>query len=108
MRVRHRRGRLVFGFLAAVAAAAFAGSVGRFSGSAGEARLVAFEALPEYAGESCDWEVATPQRPSFAPTGAFSSFTPDAASRQDVSGRQPLHFIQDPYPSFSSIAVDPV
>jgi DNA-binding beta-propeller fold protein YncE len=79
------------------------------SGSTGEARLVAFEPLPDYADETCEWEVAAPQQPpSYAPAGAAGAQLPDGATRMAVTARPPARFIQDPYPSYSSIAVDPV
>src|SRR6185503_19151886 len=80
------------------------------SGPAGEARLVAFEALPDYSGETCEWEVAmpTPQAMSYAPSRAAGAQLPDGNARMAAAARQPLRFIQDPYPAFSAIAVDPV
>lgn len=104
---RYRLGRVLLGVLVAAAASAVAFS-GLSSGPIGEARLVAFEPLPDFAGETCDWEAATPQSPSYAAAPAAAAQRPDANARQAVATRQPLHFIQDPYPSFSSIAVDPV
>ena len=83
-----------------------------WSGAPGEARLVAFESLANTGtGETCEWEVAAPQYPSyaasFAAPGAAAMQFPDADARLGVAKRQPLTFIQDPYPSWSSIAVDP-
>ena len=105
-----RSGRRVGGFLLGSLAlgVAFATGVGVSSGPAGEARLVAFEPLPEYAGETCEWEVALPQTLSYAAAGAASAQLPDAASRLAVTARPPDRFIQDPYAAFSSVAVDPV
>ena len=108
MRSRHRLGRFVLALVVVMTAAAFAVSNGPASGSAGEARLVAFEPLPDYNGETCEWEVATPQGASYAPAGVSAAQLPDASTRMAVTSRTPLRFIQDPYPSFSSIAVDPV
>ena len=81
-----------------------------WTGTPGEARLVAFESLSATsAGETCEWEVAAPQHPSYAASlaapGAATQFS-DADARLGVAKRQPLTFIQDPYPNFSSIAVD--
>jgi DNA-binding beta-propeller fold protein YncE len=78
------------------------------SDTAGQARLIAFESLPSYADETCEWEVAVPQTPSYAPAAAAAAQRPDAGARLDVAARSPLRFIQDPYPTFSSIAVDPM
>jgi DNA-binding beta-propeller fold protein YncE len=73
----------------------------------GEARLVAFEPMATFGGGTCEWEVAVPQYPSYAAApGAMQ--LPSANARLAVAKREPLTFIQDPYPSFSSIAVDPV
>jgi DNA-binding beta-propeller fold protein YncE len=98
--------------IAAVAAVVTFGVGGNWSGTPGEARLVAFESLVNSgAGETCEWEVAAPQYPSFAASFAAPGAAvqlPAANARLAVAGRQPLTFIQDPYPSFSSIAVDPV
>ena len=109
MHLRHRLGRLGLALVVVTIAGAFAmGNGGLSSGSTGEARLVAFEALPDYSGETCEWEVATPQAMSYAPAAAAAAQLPDAGSRMAVTARPPMRFIQDPYPSYSSIAVDPV
>ena len=109
MHLRHRLGRFVLALVVVTIAGAFAiGNGGLSSGSTGEARLVAFEALPDYSGETCEWEVATPQAMSYAPAAAAAAQLPDAGSRMAVTARPPVRFIQDPYPSYSSIAVDPV
>jgi DNA-binding beta-propeller fold protein YncE len=107
MHRRHRPGRVLIGLLAVTALAAFALFSGAFSGAAGEARLVAFEPLPSYAGETCEWEVAAPQ-PSYASGLAQAAQVADPEDRRAITARRPLTFIQDPYPAFSSIAVDPV
>ncbi len=91
---------------AAVIAAVAAGSTS--SGTPGEARLVAFEPLVNSGvGDTCEWEVAAPQFAAYAVPGAAAQMPP-AAARMDAAKREPVTFIQDPYPSFSSIAVDPV
>jgi DNA-binding beta-propeller fold protein YncE len=80
-------------------------------GAPGEAQLVAFQPLvPAGATETCEWEAASPQLPSYASyaPAAAGAQVPSADARMDVARRQPLTFIQDPYPSFSSIAVDPM
>ena len=110
MHFGRRLGRFVLALVVVTIAGAFAlGSGGLPSGSTGEARLVAFEPLPDYSGESCEWEVAEPQgQASYAAAGAAAAQRPDGASRMAVTARPPLRFVQDPYPSYSSIAVDPV
>ena len=105
---RHRLTRFLGALLVVTAAAVFSLTTGS-SGPAGEARLVAFEPLPDYSGETCEWEVApTPQAMSYAPSGVAAAQLPDGNARMAAAARQPLRFIQDPYPAFSSIAVDPV
>lgn len=111
MRIRHRLGQCLLGLLVVAAAATFAQSYGLSIGQTGEARLVAFEQLPDYSEGICEWEVAVPQAPAYAAAGAAVAAVaqlPPADARLAVTGRKPLHFIQDPYPSFSSVAVDPV
>jgi DNA-binding beta-propeller fold protein YncE len=74
-----------------------------------EARLVAFEPMAHFgANETCEWETAAPQFPSYAAAGAAAAQLPPADARLAVAKRPPLTFIQDPYPNYSSIAVDPV
>jgi len=92
------------------AAAAVTFAVGsNSSGTPGEARLVAFESLLNSgAGETCEWDVAAPQYPSYAAAASAAVQLPDGNARLEVARRQPVTFIQDPYPNFSSIAVDPV
>ena len=108
MRIRHRPGQCFFGLLVVATAVALAQSYGLPVGQTAEARLVAFEQLPDYSEGICEWEVAVPQAPSYAAAGAAMAQLPPANARLAVTGRKPLHFIQDPYPSFSSVAVDPV
>ena len=79
-------------------------------GAPGEARLVAFQPLAmSGANDTCEWEAATPQfppSPAYAPAAAAAAQLPAGDARMAVAKRPPLTFIQDPYPSFSSIAVD--
>ena len=63
-----------------------------WSGAPGEARLVAFESLANTGtGETCEWEVAAPQYPSyaasFAAPGAAATQFPDADARLGVAKR---------------------
>jgi DNA-binding beta-propeller fold protein YncE len=106
--MRTRLARLVVGLMIAAGAGAFALSAGAWSPSPVEARLVAFEPLPADANETCEWEVAAPEAPSFSPAAAAAAQLPSAEARMAVTGRPPLRFIRDPYPAFSSIAVDPM
>lgn len=96
----------------AVAAAVTFAVGGNSSGTPGEARLVAFESLVNSgAGETCEWDVAAPQHasyPSYAAAAGASAQLPPANARLEVAKRPPVTFIQDPYPNYSSIAVDPV
>ena len=104
--------RWLIGIAAAVAVVTVAAASGQWGRTPGEAQLVAFESLAgSGANETCEWEVAGPQFPSYAAYAApvaGGAQIPPANARMDVAKRQPLTFIQDPYPSFSSIAVDPV
>jgi len=98
----------VIGCAALAAIAAVTLGIGWHS-SPGEARLVAFEPMASFgANETCEWETAMPQFPSYAAAGAAAAQLPSADARLAVAKRPPLTFIQDPYPNFSSIAVDPV
>jgi len=45
---------------------------------------------------------------SYAAAGAAAAQLPDGNARLAAAAREPLRFIQDTYPAFSSIAVDPV
>ena len=105
MRSRHVFGRLLVALLIVTGAAVFGISSGSSPGSRGEARLIAYDVLPETAGESCEWEVALPQQTSYAAPGVAAAQAPAAGARMAVAARPPLRFIQDPYPAFSSIAV---
>ncbi len=90
----------------------------------GHDRIVAWEALPEVTGDSCEFPVsATPPGRAAVPqavpqqgggTGAATDDTQGAASqgwlhRTDVAAeRPPLRVVADPYLSFTGIAVDPL
>jgi DNA-binding beta-propeller fold protein YncE len=104
--------RWLIGIAGVAAVVTFAAASGHWGRTPGEAQLVAFESLASSgANETCEWEVAGPQFPSYAayaaPAAGGAQLAP-ANARMDVAKRPPLTFIQDPYPSFSSIAVDPV
>ena len=102
-----RRGLIGCAAIAAIAAVTL--GIGWHQAPA-EARLVAFEPMANFgANETCEWETATPQFPSYAAAAAGAAVQqPSADARLEVAKRPPLTFIQDPYPNFSSIAVDPV
>ena len=101
--------RLRFLAIAALVAVTAVAFTAYWSAVPGEARLVAFEPMATFgANETCEWETARPQSPSYAAAGAAAVQLPSANARLDVAKRRPLTFIQDPYPSWSSIAVDPV
>ena len=109
----------LLGVLGAFAWAASSPGDGTFGGASG--RLVAFEQVPMFEDtQICAWEVATPQSSSVpgstaqltAPMAALQLPGSAAATRlappADISTRPPLRFIQDPYPNFSGVSVDPV
>jgi DNA-binding beta-propeller fold protein YncE len=107
MSVRPSIRRGFIGVAAIAAVFALAAATNR-SAAPVEARLVAFEPMVNFgAAETCEWEAATPQFPSYAAASAAAQMPP-ANARLEVARRSPSTFIQDPYPSFSSIAVDPV
>src|SRR5688572_22662470 len=110
MPVRSSIRRWFIGVAVIAAVVALASATSR-SATPAEARLVAFEPMANFgAGETCEWESATPQFPSYAsyaPAGAAAQMPP-ANARLAVAKRPPVTFIQDPYPNYSSIAVDPV
>ena len=105
--------------LGAFAWAALSPGDGAFGGASG--RLVAFEQVPMFEdNQICAWEAATPQVSSVP--GSASALTAPMAAMQlpgaaaaarlapsaDIATRPPLRFIQDPYPNFSGVSVDPV
>ena len=108
MQCRYLPSKALVALFAVMVAGAFAIGAGVWSGSPGEARLIAFEPLPEGANESCEWEVAEPDAPAYLCVAAAASQLPAADARLAVASRPPLRFVRDPYPAFSSIAVDPM
>lgn len=102
-----RRVLLEVDIIAAIAAVAVGTGT---TGSPGDARLVAFEPMSAFgAAETCEWDaaVAQPPRISYA-TASVALQSPSTSARQRIATRAPLAFVQDPYPSFSSVAVDTV
>ena len=78
--------------------------------AAGPARLVAVERL-EPAGAMCAWGPGRPSAVAASQTPAARAVAGTSCAHEgcaDVAARQPLRSIQDPYPGFSAIAVDPV
>jgi DNA-binding beta-propeller fold protein YncE len=69
--------------------------------SFGNERLIAMERLPEVEGEMCQWLPAS----ASATLASILQQAPTATSEQ-TRARGPLRVIRDPYPSFSSVAVD--
>jgi DNA-binding beta-propeller fold protein YncE len=86
---------------------------GRAVGSAwkpsGSAQLVSIEPLPIAEGAECQWLPASARAglTAFSQAGqAGESRGSGMASPAEAAKRQPIRRIHDPYPSFSSIAID--
>jgi len=77
-------------------------------GSAGPARLLSVQPLPETEGAQCVWMPASAPTTLLAALRQRESATPASpeSTREEAAKRQPLWKIQDPYPSLSSVAVD--
>ena len=76
----------------------------------GEERLISWEPLPEWSGETYLFPAEEPMslaalRPSPGPGGTVALRQGEPARGQQID-RDPLRVIRDPYPSFSSVAVD--
>ena len=75
----------------------------------GQAQLVFVQPLPPTDGAMCEW---IPASLSVSPLNVLQQESsvayPDQAQQAEVQKRQPLRVIRDPYPAFSSVAVDPV
>jgi len=88
-----------------VAAGIFVSSVGRqdVSGTQafGRERLLSWEQMQETDGTMCQWVPASASM-------TLSAMLQEAAvpTREETAERDPLRVIRDPYPSFSSVAVD--
>lgn len=87
--------------------------------SGAAARLVTFEPMSDLIADSCAWEVAAPLRASQSnpsasgtPSGPYKVVTwndaGDPVQAPSADADKPLRFVQDPYPSFSAVEVDPV
>jgi DNA-binding beta-propeller fold protein YncE len=108
-----RRPVLIFALLAAAAGwlltanegvllsddSGHAGSVRR---PAGSPQLVSIEPLPIPEGAECQWIPAS----AGAALSPVSQGGPTGASPAEAAKRQPVRRIHDPYPSFSSVAID--
>ena len=74
---------------------------------AGEARLVAVQADP---GEECQWEPASakmPLRAALQQMRASAAADEGQGQAAEMNTRKPSRMIQDPYSSYSAVAVDP-
>jgi len=69
--------------------------------SFGQDRLISMERLPEVDGAMCQWVPA-----SASTTLAAALQQPSTSLGEPAKDRKPLRVIRDPYPSFSSVAVD--
>ena len=102
----------LFGIAAWVLTASLADSTGQLGAArrlgrpTGEPQLVSIEPLPVMDGDECVWTPASAQ--GRIELAALQSRDAGAAgtANGDSSKRAPLREIHDPYPSFSSIAVD--
>jgi len=90
--------------------------IARLSGSQ---RLISIQPLPSMDGEQCQWEPASAAgslvgRLQQAPGDTAATAAPGAeprpaeAARADLRQRRPLRAIEDKYPGYAGIAVDPV
>lgn len=67
----------------------------------GRERLLSWEELPQMDGAMCQWVPA-----SASMTFAAALQQAPAPTAEETAEREPLRVIRDPYPSFSSVAVD--
>jgi DNA-binding beta-propeller fold protein YncE len=67
----------------------------------GQERLISWEQLPQMDGAMCQW---VPASTSMSLSAALQQSA--AQTRELTAERDPLRVIRDPYPSFSSVAVD--
>jgi len=85
----------------------------------GYPQLVSVTPLPTMDGQMCQWVPASAstsllvtlqqeRRADGTSKQATPPTFPDAAQQTEVQERSPLRIIRDPYPAFSSVAVDPV
>lgn len=108
-----KRSVLLFGIALLLAAAwivstgsllpgGFGEHIRTFQAPTGSAQLISVEPLPDMGSEECQW---TPASASSTMSAAMQE-SAAAPSAGDSAKRAPLREIHDPYPSFSSIAVD--
>lgn len=73
-------------------------------------RLVSYDRLPSEEGEECAYEPVSETRPPLSGTMPLRSALLQArvsqANSADLSQRQPLRMIRDPYAAYSAVAVD--
>ena len=85
----------------------------------GQPQLISVQPLPPKDGPMCEWVPAEPKLRSVeclaagaprCPGGSISHASPfpSAAQQTEVQERPLLLIIREPYPAFSSVAVDPV
>ncbi len=110
-----RRKAMLIAILAMIGT--FAGSM-IFSGVIGESlsvlnrrptgnpQLVSIEPLPMMEGSVCEWMPASASGNALSSSWLLQPAAQDAAV-DDVSGRDPLRVIRDPYAGYSAVAVDP-
>jgi DNA-binding beta-propeller fold protein YncE len=71
------------------------------------ARLVAAEPAPELEGAACLWEPASAIESAVSETMQAARLAPVTARKTlDLSKRQPVRTIRDPYSAFSAVAID--
>jgi DNA-binding beta-propeller fold protein YncE len=72
----------------------------------GQPQLLAAQPLPPMDGPLCEWVPASLAAVPWSALQQDSPALPDAAQQAAVQSRPPLRVIRDPYPAFSSVAVD--
>lgn len=92
----------------------------RFRKPAGESRLLSVEPLPLMDGQMCEWVPASAANTLWAELqqegragqsdgdATNAPPYPEKSQQAEVQERPPLRVVRDPYPAFSSVAVDPV
>jgi len=104
LRARMNRFGLILAGVAALAAWIVLSGFGSQSRSGGQARLVSVTPLPAFDGQYCEWVPASAAEPLAA--ALQEGGAPRASGSSSTAARAPLRVIRDPYPSYSSVAVD--
>ena len=95
---------LMMGMIGAVTVIGFSGGT-----SSGGPRLISVQPFSVSSAETCEWPPANGYAdPAAAAPQGESSPEPSETARRAASLRKPDRIIADPYPSFTSVAVDPV